>query len=259
MSVVAISSRGIKVLSITVVALLFSGICFIVIGMLSNTPKMNNHRNAITNAVVLSKAKSEDKMQSDDKKNVNNSLSAPVILSRAEWKAKKPTGTMKTQKVSLITIHHTATKQQSKITIERKMRGLQDFSQRATTLAGGKKKPAWADVPYHYYINVDGQIAEGRSIEYAGDTNTEYNPTGHALIVLEGNFETEKPTSKQLKSLNDLTLWLMIKYSVKVDAVKSHKDYASTACPGKNLYKLLPIIRKEMSDEMKEKVSNGKK
>jgi N-acetyl-anhydromuramyl-L-alanine amidase AmpD len=166
---------------------------------------------------------------------------------------------MKPQKVILITIHHTATKQQPKITIERKMRGLQDFSQRATTLAGGKKKPVWADVPYHYYINVDGQIAEGRSIEYAGDTNTEYNPSGHALIVLEGNFETEKPATEQLKSLNILTIWLMKKYSISSEKVKSHKDYASTACPGKNMYKLLPSIRKELSDEAGEKVTNGRK
>ena len=120
--------------------------------MLSNTPKMTNHHNAIPAAVVMTKAKVDDTTHSGDKKKLDNTFSDPIILSRAAWKAKKPTGTMKPQKVLRITIHHTATKQQPKITIERKMRGLQDFSQRAATLAGGKKKPAWADVPYHYYI-----------------------------------------------------------------------------------------------------------
>ena len=77
-----------------------------------------------------------------------------------------------------LTIHHTATVQNPARTIEEKMFGLQAFSQRDDSLAGGKKKPAWADVPYHYYVAVDGAVAEGREWRYVGDTNTEYNPAG---------------------------------------------------------------------------------
>ena len=91
------------------------------------------------------------------------------------------------------------------MTLEKKMQNLQAFSQRDDKLASGKFKPAWFDVPYHYYIAVDGRIAEGRELKYVGDTNTEYDPTGHALVVVEGSFNTEEPTKAQIDSLKKMT------------------------------------------------------
>ena len=40
----------------------------------------------------------------------------------------------------------------------------------------------WPDILYHYIINLVGNIYAGRDIRFAGDTNTEYDPAGHALI-----------------------------------------------------------------------------
>lgn len=172
--------------------------------------------------------------------------SRPKILSRQEWKAKDALGEMKPHTIQHITIHHTASLQKEKITIEKKMQNLQSFSQRESRLASGKNKPAWPDVPYHYYIAVDGRIAEGRDIRYAGDTNTDYDPTGHALIVLEGNFEEEQPSGKQLTSLLELVAWLSANYEIAVSKIKGHNDYAATACPGANLKKLLPGLRQKL-------------
>jgi N-acetyl-anhydromuramyl-L-alanine amidase AmpD len=169
---------------------------------------------------------------------------APPIISRTDWKANKPVGEGKRHKIEFITIHHTATKQRTDVPIETKLKNLQAFSQREDKLASGKTKPAWFDVPYHYYIAVDGKIAQGREIEYAGDTNTTYDPTGHALIVVEGSFGTDEPNAAQLESLRATVKWLAKKYRVSGDKIKGHKDYADTACPGSNLEKLLPELRK---------------
>ena len=125
---------------------------------------------------------------------------APSIVSRSDWGAKKPVGEGKKHDIRFITIHHTATAQKPDVEIAVKLRNLQAFSQRDDKLDTGKFKPAWFDIPYHYYIAVDGKIAEGREIEYAGDTNTEYDPTGHALVVVEGSFNREQPTAKQVRS-----------------------------------------------------------
>ncbi len=168
----------------------------------------------------------------------------PAIISRAGWKANRSVGDGKRHKIEFITIHHTATKQRTNRPIETKLRNLQAFSQREDKLASGKTKPAWFDVPYHYYIAVDGKIAEGREIEYAGDTNTDYDPTGHALIVLEGSFDTEQPTVAQIESLKAMVNWLAKKYKVGGEKIKGHRDYAETGCPGSNLEKLLPELRK---------------
>lgn len=98
----------------------------------------------------------------------------------------------------------------------------------------------WIDIPYHYIIDLDGKVYEGRNINYAGDTNTEYNPTGHALIEVVGNFEEVEPNEKQLDAVVNVMTWLAIKYSVPVDSIRAHKDYSSkTVCPGKNLYRYI--------------------
>jgi hypothetical protein len=172
----------------------------------------------------------------------------PKILSRQEWDAKDAVGKMQPHTVQHVTIHHTASPQKGGLTIEKKMQALQNFSQSKSRLASGEYKPAWPDVPYHYYIAVDGQIAEGRDIKYVGDTNTDYDPTGHALVVLEGNFEKEQPSSKQLDSLRKLVGWLSANYKIPTSEIKGHSDYASTACPGANLKKALTTIRQEVAE-----------
>lgn len=168
----------------------------------------------------------------------------PEIIKRSEWGAKKPVGEGKKHEIRFITIHHTATPQKKDVSIATKMRNLQAFSQRDDKLDTGKAKPAWFDIPYHYYISADGKIAEGREIEYAGDTNTEYDPTGHALVVVEGSFNKEEPTAEQIESLKRIVAWLARKYKVPAVNIKGHNDYAQTGCPGENLKKLFPEIKK---------------
>ena len=191
----------------------------------------------------------ENVNQPQAKKEPSNAVvSSPTIVSRQEWKAKEPQGKVKEHTIRYITIHHTASPQKDGTPIEKKMQSLQNFSQSESRLASGKMKPAWFDVPYHYYIAVDGKIAEGRDIKFVGDTNTDFDPGGHALVVLEGNFETEQPSSEQQKSLQALIAWLSAKYKVPTSEIKAHNDYASTACPGENLKKLLPTLREKVDE-----------
>ena len=175
-------------------------------------------------------------------------VSRPAIVSRQEWKAKAAVGEVKQHTLRFITIHHTATLQKKAVDIAKKMQGLQNFSQNEGRLDSGKIKPAWFDVPYHFYIAADGTIAEGRELKFIGDTNTDYDPTGHALIVLEGNFETEQPSAEQQKSLRELATWLAVQYKIPADEIKAHNDYASTACPGKNLKQWLPELREKVGE-----------
>ena len=172
---------------------------------------------------------------------------APSIISRGEWGANKPVGVGTRHRVEFITIHHTGTKIRHDLSIENKLKNLQAFSQRDDRLSSGKLKPAWFDVPYHYYIAVDGKIGEGREIDYAGDTNTEYDPTGHALVVLEGSFDTDEPSPAQIESLKAMVKWLAKKYKVAGEKIKGHRDYAKTGCPGSNIERLYPELRKIVS------------
>jgi hypothetical protein len=85
-------------------------------------------------------------------------------------------------------------------------------------------------------------------MKYVGDTNTDYDPSGHVLIVLEGNFEMEQPSAKQTDSLVALAAWLSTKFDIPTLEIKGHNDYASTACPGANLKNMLPTIRQRVAE-----------
>lgn len=175
----------------------------------------------------------------------------PAIITRQEWKAKPARAEGKAHAIDRITIHHTGVPQRPDLTIEKKLQNLQVFSQREEKLDTGKLKPAWIDVPYHFYIAVDGKIAEGREIKFASDTNTEYDPTNHATIVVEGNFEKEQPTAEQQASLQAMVAWLAAQYQVPVPKIKSHNDFAKTACPGVNLKKMLPSLLEKIETTSK--------
>jgi hypothetical protein len=89
-------------------------------------------------------------------------------------------------------------------------------------------------------IDLKGNIYEARPINYPGDTNTDYNVTGHALICVVGNYEVQKLSDASLKSLVRLIAFLKQKYRVESKDIKGHKDYSNqTVCPGNDLYKYL--------------------
>jgi N-acetylmuramoyl-L-alanine amidase len=167
---------------------------------------------------------------------------APALLTREAWQAKAPSLKMSTQKPVAILIHHTGSAMKPKTSLTAKMKGLQRFSQANEKLSDGRMKPAWPDVPYHFYIAADGEVAEGRDINAVGDTNTGYDPSGYIQVVVEGNFDKEFLTEPQATALRTTLKWLMEKYDIKAPAILMHKDKAQTACPGKDLEAKLPGI-----------------
>ncbi len=131
--------------------------------------------------------------------------------------------------ITHITLHHQGEPYQPGTDPQQYLRNLQTWSR-------GTKH--WLDIPYHYVIDLDGKIFEGRKIDYAGDTNTEYDPTGHALIEVVGNFEEVQPNQQQLDAVVRLMALLARKYGVTLDHIASHRDFSKqTVCPGANLYR----------------------
>ncbi|MCB0281635.1 MAG: N-acetylmuramoyl-L-alanine amidase [Calditrichae bacterium] len=155
----------------------------------------------------------------------------PHIISKDEWGGKAPTNDIVEQQISKITIHHGGVDvPEDKDPIEY-MRNLQSFS---------IDEKHWIDIPYHFCIDLDGAIYEARPLKYPGDTNTEYNPDGHALICVIGNYENQKIKPSQLDAIVNLSAWLADKYNIPVTEIASHKDYSTmTVCPGADLYKYL--------------------
>ena len=171
----------------------------------------------------------------------------PDIVPRSGWGAKPAQRELMTpQTPHEIVIHHTSIRQQPKLSLEQKLRGLQSFSQ-APGSVNHRPKPAWGDVPYHFYIDTAGRIGEGRDVNYEGDTNTRYSTANRIQIVLEGSFDKEQPTPEQLGSLDKLVTWLAAKYRVPSSKISGHNDHVATDCPGRNLKSYLPVLRDKVA------------
>lgn len=143
--------------------------------------------------------------------------------------------------ITHITLHHQGEPFKPGTDPRQYLRNLQTWS---------RNTKGWLDIPYHYIIDLEGRTYAGRDIDYAGDTNTEYDPRGHALIEVVGNFEEVEPNQAQLDAVVAVMAMLAKKYKVPVENIAGHRDYsANTVCPGTNLYRYL------RSGYLKEKVA----
>jgi hypothetical protein len=168
----------------------------------------------------------------DDKKIKVLELKYPAdlnIVKRTDWGWVPLTKSKPEAEITKITIHHGGVEFTKDKDPVKSIRHLQKWS---------REEKKWIDIPYHFMIDLEGKIYEARPINYPGDTNTEYDPTGHALIEIMGNYEIQKLNKKQLNSLVALSAFLAKKFNVPVSEIKTHRDYSKmTVCPGKDIYK----------------------
>jgi len=184
-----------------------------------------------------------------ESKNLKDAQEYPAdlnIQTREQWGWKPIKQKPEIHDINKITIHHSGVEFKKDEDPVQYLRNLQDWS---------RSEKGWIDIPYHFMIDLDGNIYEARPIQYPGDTNTDYEVRGHALICVMGNYEIQTLSQRQLDQLIKLTAFLAEKYHVPVDSIKGHKDYAETACPGKNLYRYIEdgTIRNRVQEILKNK------
>ncbi len=152
-------------------------------------------------------------------------------------------------RITHVTLHHTGSAEplrpeEDPVT---KLRGLQSW---------GAAERNWWDVPYHFLMDLEGRIYEGRDWRYMGETNTTYDPNGHFLISVIGNYERQEPTTAQLTAIAELMAWALREFDLPLDRIGGHYNYATTGCPGGHLRKHLEngTLRRMVHDRL---VQNG--
>ncbi|MCC6546891.1 N-acetylmuramoyl-L-alanine amidase [Candidatus Sumerlaeota bacterium] len=150
--------------------------------------------------------------------------------------------------INKLTLHHSATPHKEGDVLATKLKNQQKW---------GETDRNWFDVPYHFFVDLDGTAYQARDYRYAGDTNTAYDTRGHLLINCYGNYEEAEPNEKQLETIANLMAWGAMEFKIDPIKIFGHKDLAGTSCPGKNLYKYIQdgSLEKRVQDIVK----NGQK
>jgi N-acetylmuramoyl-L-alanine amidase len=121
-----------------------------------------------------------------------------------------------------------------------------------------KEERGWSDVGYHYIIELDGTVREGRALIRPGAHTQGLNATTIGICYIGGVDAKMKPkdtrTDAQRAALYQLTGDLLAKFPGAT--VHGHNEFAAKACPSFDVqtdwkaYVLsIPIFREEIAEE----------
>lgn len=98
----------------------------------------------------------------------------------------------------------------------------------------------WADVGYHFMLDVDGAIYQGRELGVRG-VHTQGRNTGSAGVCLLGDFRYRSPPTAQWDALVALGRWLVAE--LELTHVAAHSQFnEGTVCPGARVIERLSAL-----------------
>ncbi|WP_231639705.1 N-acetylmuramoyl-L-alanine amidase [Mycobacterium sp. Marseille-P9652] len=150
-----------------------------------------------------------------------------ALLCRDAWGARPARPGGKAHTITRMTLHHEAVVLGDNRNAPGHLRSDQRYHQ---------DDHGWVDIAYHVGVDRDGNIYELRSTAIAGDTATDYDTTGHFLVLCEGDFDQEAVTEAQLQGAALAFAWAAQTFRVASGTLAGHRDLAQTSCPGANLY-----------------------
>ncbi len=162
----------------------------------------------------------------------------PGVIERTAWAqaAPIPSRMDRMLPVQRITLHHDGMPPVS-------IRSRADAARRLEQIRVAHLSRGFGDIGYHYIVDPQGVIWQGRPLQWQGAHVKDQNP-GNLGILCLGNFEVQRPTQAQMNALRSFTASQMTTYRVPVSRVHTHKELASTACPGRHLQPILVAMRR---------------
>jgi len=153
------------------------------------------------------------------------------------------------EKITKIIIHHTATTKN----LDDPVKVMKDLYYYHAITRG------WGDIGYNYIVDTKGNIYEGR---YGGESviGAHAGPgnRGSIGIAVLGNYNDSDLTPESLRTLELFIAEKSKIYGIdpmgesyfrgkKLPNIFGHSDIMATSCPGKNIIKLFPQIRKDVA------------
>ncbi|MFB4312950.1 peptidoglycan recognition family protein [Actinomadura sp. 21ATH] len=94
----------------------------------------------------------------------------------------------------------------------------------------------WLDIGYTAAACVHGYVMEGRGLNKEQAAQPGGNASWYSITLMSG--PDEDPTDAQIQAVREFRAWLMDEHGVD-GAVRGHRDFISTSCPGDRLYRLV--------------------
>lgn len=172
-------------------------------------------------------------MEANPTTSTTSAAVAVVVACREAWGALPASAAMVEHAPVRLTLHHTAVSQDD----------LDQGPARARRHQRYHQSLGWPDLAYHFLVDRSGLAYEGRDVGFRGDTATEYDPTGHFLVCLEGNYDVQEPSGEQLDTAVALFAWASQRYDIDATTLAGHREYApSTTCPGSAVSAMIPDL-----------------
>ncbi|MHC4380008.1 MAG: N-acetylmuramoyl-L-alanine amidase [Planctomycetota bacterium] len=138
-----------------------------------------------------------------------------------------------------ITVHHTA-EPVSSTSLAASISEVRDVQSQHMNGRG------WADIGYHFLVDRDGRVFEGRPLSSQGAHAYKSNNIGNIGICLLGNMvadptrgpeyaHAQAPTAKQMEALDRLVAEVRAHYAIPAVQVWGHQNCKDTLCPGPHL------------------------
>jgi hypothetical protein len=162
----------------------------------------------------------------------------PGVLARDAWAQGAPApGLMKRlRSVRYITVHHDGMAPFSDPSRE-------GAASRLESIRRAHRGSNWGDIGYHFAIDRGGRVWEGRALAYQGAHVKDHNE-GNVGVVLLGNFDEQRPSAAQIEALREHVNRLMRVFHVSADRLRTHQEWAPTACPGRSLQRHMVEARR---------------
>ncbi|HBB66369.1 MAG: hypothetical protein A2X28_02225 [Elusimicrobia bacterium GWA2_56_46] len=160
-----------------------------------------------------------------------------TVVRRGAWQAAPPSEPYTPHAPKIFTLHNTAGHYPKNYDeAVREMQFLQDYHQNGR---------GWIDLGYHFVIDPQGDIFEGRPVNVVG-AHVRGRNDGNIGISVMGNYHppvSQKPTKETLYTFVEMGKYLKTAYNIDISSFYAHRDIGNTDCPGDELHALMPELK----------------
>ncbi len=163
-----------------------------------------------------------------NKKAKPGNLERPRITPPVAWRGSLPSGSFRTHVPERITITHTGVPLVPSADPLGYMKNQQERDLRR----------GWGDLGAHYYVGPSGAIFQSRDTYIKGrtleETDAKFDPQGHILITLIGDYNEQALSEEFQEGFVDLTAWLIQQHNIPMAQLKGINEYTETDGPGRH-------------------------